>query len=58
MGLTNAREEQLKKQPIIESRVLKSADGKYLVHRTTITHIKPIAYYEAIVNSDGYEDDE
>lgn len=50
MGLSNRREEQLKKMPIIESTVGKSKDGKYIVQRTTITHIKPIEYYNAIID--------
>ncbi len=50
MGLTNKREEQLKQMPIIRSTVGKSKDGKYVVHRTVITHIKPTAYYDAVLN--------
>ena len=50
MGLTNKREEQLKAMPIIKSTVGKSKDGKYIVHRTVITHIKPTAYYDAVLN--------
>lgn len=50
MGLTNRKEEQLRTMPLIESRVLKSKDGKYLVHRTVITHIKPVAYYQAVID--------
>ena len=50
MGLTNKREEQLKQMPIIKSTVGKSKDGKYVVHRTVITHIKPVAYYDAILS--------
>ena len=37
--------------PIIESFISKSKDGKKLIHRTVITHIKPVAYYEAIIAS-------
>lgn len=53
MGLTNHKEEQLRAMPIIRSTIGKSKDGKYIVHRTTITHIKPTAYYEAIVAGKG-----
>lgn len=49
MGLTNKKEEQLRKMPLIESRVSRSKDGKYLIHRTTITFLRPTAYYEAIL---------
>ena len=37
--------------PQIESTVSLSKSGRALIHRTTITHIKPVAYYEAILRS-------
>ena len=49
MGLTNRKEEQLRRMPIIKTRVSKSKDGKYLVHRTEIVSIRPMAYYEAVL---------
>lgn len=52
MGLSNKREEHLKQMPLIDSRVLKSKDGKFLVHKTTITHIKPVQYYQAVLDGD------
>jgi hypothetical protein len=56
MGLTNKKEEQLRKMPIVQARIMKSKDGKYLIHRTEITTIRPMAYYDAILNSkDGKE---
>jgi hypothetical protein len=57
MGLTNKKEDQLRELPSIRSTVGKSKDGKHLIHRTTITHIKPIAYYEAVIRA-PYDDDE
>ncbi len=56
MGLSNKKEEQLRQMPIIETRVFKSKNGKILVHKTTITSFKPVAYYEAIMNNPGEED--
>jgi hypothetical protein len=50
MGLSNKKEEQLRVMPIIRSSISKSKDGKYIVQRTTITNIKPVAYYEAVLN--------
>jgi hypothetical protein len=50
MGLTTKKEEQLRQMPIIRSSIGKSKDGKYIIQRTTITHIKPAAYYEAVLN--------
>lgn len=58
MGLTTKKEEQLRAMPIIRSSVSKSKDGKYVVQRTTITHIKPTAYYEAVLAGKAREDDD
>jgi len=43
--------EQLSKQPIIESFVSKSQDGKWVVHKTTITDIKPMSYFDKVLGS-------
>lgn len=51
MGLTDKREKVLKQMPIIKTRVSKSKDGKWLIHTTEITHIKPMAYYKAILDN-------
>ena len=34
--------------PVVETQVSKSKDGKYLIHRTIITDIKPVTYYEKV----------
>ena len=49
MVLTKKQEEQFKKMPLIETQVAKSKDGKYLIHKTSITHIRPMSYYDAIL---------
>jgi hypothetical protein len=51
MGLTQKREKVLKEMPIIRSEIRRSKDGRFLIHRTTITHIKPMSYYKAIVDN-------
>ncbi len=48
--LTTKQEKNVKKMPYIETKFEKSKDGKYLIHKTIITTIRPIGYYEAIVN--------
>jgi hypothetical protein len=58
MGLTYSKEQQLRKQPVIETQLLKSADGKFVIHRTSITHIKPVAYYEAVLANSTIDEDE
>ena len=50
MGLSNKKEEQLRQMPIIRSSISKSKDGRYIIQRTTMTYIKPVAYYDAVIN--------
>lgn len=47
--LSDAKIEQLNKQPIIENTVSKSEDGKWLIHKTIITDIKPVSYFESVL---------
>lgn len=49
MELTTKKLEQLKRMPIIETVITKSDDGEWLIHKTVITDIKPVSYYEKIV---------
>ena len=49
MGLTNKKEEQLKEMPTIRSSIMKSKDGALVIHKTTITDIKPVAYYNVVL---------
>lgn len=43
----------LMQMPYIETRVSKSKDGKWVVHKTTITSIKPVKYFEAVLSNEG-----
>lgn len=56
MEINEKRIEQLKNMPIIENKVFKSKDGKYLIHRTVITDIKPTKYYEAVLERPSEEE--
>ena len=47
--LSNIKIEQLSRQPIIESSISKSEDGKWVIHKTIITDIKPISYFEKVL---------
>jgi hypothetical protein len=49
--LSEKKLEQLKNQPIIETSVRKSADGEWVLHKTTILDIKPICYFEKVLES-------
>ncbi|MFW5746368.1 MAG: hypothetical protein ACOCWQ_02330 [Nanoarchaeota archaeon] len=51
MGLSTKKEEQLRRMPQIEFNVFRSKDGRFLVHRTTITDVKPINYYKKVVEN-------
>lgn len=37
--------------PIVETKISKSKDGKWVMHRTIITDIKPATYYQAVLKS-------
>lgn len=47
--LSDAKIEQLNKQPIVETQVQYSDDRKWLIHTTKIVDIKPAAYYEKVL---------
>lgn len=51
MAMSEKREKALKRMPIIRTDVFRSKDGKWLIHKTSITYIRPIAYYKAIVEN-------
>lgn len=50
-GLSETKIEQLSKQPIIESLVSKSEDGKWIIHKTIVTDIKPVSYFEKVLGN-------
>ena len=43
--------EQLKRMPLIESKVFKTPDERWIVHRTIISQVKPVEYYRAILEN-------
>jgi len=51
MAMSEKREKALKRMLIIRTDVFRSKDGKWLIHKTSITYIRPIAYYKAIVEN-------
>lgn len=58
MTFTEKQEENIKKMPMIESIVSKSKDGKFVMHKTIITHIKPVQYWEAVIEGKGENQEE
>jgi len=51
MGLSTKREAYLRKMPIIENKITTSRNGRFLIHRTIITHIMSSDYYRAVLSN-------
>lgn len=49
---TVAPERPQNRPPIVETKIGKSKDGKWVIHRTIITDIKAAAYYRQVLQSD------
>lgn len=49
MELSEKKIEQLNKQPVVETSIRKSEDGRWVVHKTIITDIKPLSYFEKVL---------
>ncbi len=47
--LTENKIKQLTKMPIIETKIVKSKDGKYVIHKTEIVDIKPVEYWDKVL---------
>jgi len=43
--------EKLEKMPIIETRVRKSKDGKWIITETIIRDIRPITFWEKVMQN-------
>lgn len=50
MNLTNKKIEQLKKMPLIQTRIRRLKDSNLILHQTIISDLRPIEYYEAVVD--------
>ena len=48
MEIPNQNQHEVIK-PIIESKITKSKDGKWIIHETTIVDIKPVAHLKEIL---------
>ncbi len=49
---TEQQTKEYNNQPKLETQICLSKDGKYVIHRTIITDIKPIAYMEKVLGSE------
>ena len=50
--LTENRKEQLNDQPIMQSYMYISLDGKWFVHKTIITDLKPMNYMKKVMDTE------
>lgn len=57
MSFTEKQEEHIKKMPMIETIVGKSKDGKFIIHKTIMTHIKPTAYWQAVLDGKNEQEE-
>lgn len=39
-------------KPIMETSVKLSKDGRFIIHKTTITDIKPVTYFKKVIGGD------
>jgi len=44
-------QKKFENKPITETQIGKSKDGKYIIHKTIITDIKPVKYYERVLEN-------
>ncbi len=49
--LSAVKIQQLNKQPIIETSTSVSKDGKWLIQKTIITDLKPVSYFEKVLEN-------
>ena len=47
--------EQLKRMPAIETTIKKSSCGRFIINQTTITDIKPVNYFQAVLGCKAKE---
>ena len=49
--MSEQKKQEAKKAPLIETKISTSKDGKWVIHKTVITDIKPTAYYKEVLKS-------
>jgi hypothetical protein len=50
MALTSKKIQQLKKMPLIQTKVRRLKDSNMILHQTIISDLRPLSYYEAVVD--------
>lgn len=42
-------ENMAKNEPIVETHISRSEDKKWVIHKTVITDLKPVGYYQKVL---------
>jgi len=50
--LTQRKIEELSEQPLLETFMYVSMDGKWFVHKTIVTDIKPVNYVKKVMDEE------
>ncbi|MFC1678730.1 hypothetical protein ACFL2T_00725 [Elusimicrobiota bacterium] len=50
-GETKEVDSRQRNDPIIECQINKSKDGRWIIHRTIITDIKPVNYFKKVIQA-------
>lgn len=50
MSLSEKKVEQLKKMPLVQTRIRRIKESNLILHQTIISDVRPIEYYEAVVD--------
>lgn len=50
MNLTEKKMKQLKKMPLVQTRIRRLKDTNLIIHQTIISDIRPLEYYQAVVD--------
>ena len=45
------RAEQLRKMPLLQTKIRRLKDSNLVVHQTIISDVRPIEYYEAVIDT-------
>lgn len=53
MELSESKIKHLKKMPLIQTRIRRLKDSNMILHQTIISDIRPIEYYQAVVDKNN-----
>ena len=48
--------DKLINMPVIKTSVIRSKSGRFIIHRTEITDIRPVKYYDKMLTDAVFED--